>query len=94
MSIHLSPELERRIAEAAEAAGTTPDDLLEKRLSEMFPAAQIGGEDGAGSLADFLGDYIGILHSSEHVPGGANLSENTGERFTDLLVEQRANGRL
>lgn len=97
MSIHLSPELERRIAEAAEAAGTTADHLLEERLSEMFPATPAQAHpnpNGHRSLADAIAPYIGVVHSSEFVPGGARMSENTGEQFAQGMVEKRAQGRL
>ncbi len=48
----------------------------------------------AGSLAEFLEGYAGVFDSRELIPGGARFSENTGEQFTDMLVEKRAQGHL
>ena len=42
------------------------------------------------SLADFLQPHIGVLHSSEHVPGGARMSEDSSKKFAvGLLSEHR-----
>jgi hypothetical protein len=35
-----------------------------------------------------------VLHSSEKVPGGARMSENSGREFADGLARKRAAGRL
>ena len=40
------------------------------------------------SLADYWADYIGSLDSSEVVPGGANLSSDTGDKFAELMMEK------
>ena len=96
MSLHISPEIERRLAEAAKAAGTTPDLLAEEYLKDRLdsPAMSNGAGNHARTLEDFLGEFIGYLDSGDDNPEIAHLSENTGERFTDLLIEQRAQGRL
>ena len=47
-----------------------------------------------GTLADYLAGFIGALHSSEHVPGGARMSLSTRETFGKVLVEKRKQGRL
>ena len=41
-----------------------------------------------GTLADFLQGHIGVLNSSEHVPGGARMSEDTGRKFTEILIKK------
>ncbi|HEX6748225.1 MAG TPA: hypothetical protein VF092_13095 [Longimicrobium sp.] len=94
MSIHLSPELESRLAEEAEARGTTPDLLAEQVLRKHLPAGPDPEVEPGKSLADRLKDFIGVLHSSEHVPGGARMSERTGEQFAAGMLEKRAQGRL
>lgn len=48
---------------------------------EALPEAQ-------GTLADFLRRHIGVLHSGEHVPGGARMSEDTGRKFTEILIKK------
>ena len=40
------------------------------------------------SLADRLEGYIGVIDSSEYVDGLSNLSENTGEKFAQLLLQK------
>ena len=40
------------------------------------------------TLADFLQGHIGVLHSSEYIPGGARLSEDTGRKFTEILIKK------
>ena len=40
------------------------------------------------TLADLLEGYIGAIRSSEHIPGGANMSVDTGKRFAEGLWEQ------
>ena len=49
---------------------------------------------GEGTLANYLSDYIGILHSSDLVPGGAKLSQRRNYKFTDHLNQKREQGRL
>jgi hypothetical protein len=68
-------------------------------LRERFPPS--GSPDGdeengetRRSLADLLKGYVGVLHSSEHVPGGAAMSEDTGKKFAAGLLKKRNAGRL
>ena len=96
MSIHLSPELESRLAEEAEARGTTPDLLVEefvRRSLDLEEAVSTNGESG-GSLADFLAGYVGVFDSREDIPGGARMSEDTGRKFAEGMVRKREQGRL
>ncbi len=44
-------------------------------------------------LAQFLRGHIGVLHSREHAPGGAWMSEASGKKFTAGLVAQRRQPR-
>ncbi len=45
---------------------------------------------GPSNLLEALGDYVGAGSSG----GGEPLSEDTGKRFTDYLVQKRREGRL
>ncbi len=45
--------------------------------------------EAEGTLADFLQGHIGILHSSEHRPGGARMSVDSGKRFAAGLLKRR-----
>jgi hypothetical protein len=43
-------------------------------------------------LADFLDGYIGVLHSREHVPAGAGMSETSGETFAVSVIRKGDGG--
>jgi hypothetical protein len=80
--MELTPDLEQAIAEEADRLGTTPempvlDSLRRRFLSTRKPRTSIS----EGTLAEFLGDFIGTLRSSDLVPGGARMSEATGREF-------------
>ena len=101
MTITLPPDLEKPLAEQARKQGTTPEILALDTLRQQFPAESAAPEPEGGdaesepqTLYDFLKDYIGVISSSEHVPGGARMSENTGAKFTEGLLEKRRQGRL
>ena len=95
IKITLTPDLERALSEQARKQGTSPENLALDSLRERFllSAPQVAGE-GQGSLTDFLANHIGVLSSSEHVPGGARMSENSGNKFAKGLVKKRREGRL
>ena len=42
-----------------------------------------------GTLADFLQGHIGILYSSEYMPGGARMSVDSGKKFAAGLLKKR-----
>lgn len=96
MTITLTPDLERALAEAAQRQGTTPEMLAREFLRErLLPAAEPAPEQPESmTLAESLADFIGVLSSSEFVEGGARLSERTGEKFTDGLMARREQGHL
>ncbi len=94
MTLTLTSEIEKALAEAASRHGTTPEGLALDCLRERFVPPTGGGKaESAETLADFLAGHLGVLASSEHVPGGANLSTNSGQRFKAGLVERRKQGR-
>ncbi len=41
------------------------------------------------TLADFLQGHIGVLHSSEYIPGGARMSEDSDKKFAQGMLKQR-----
>jgi hypothetical protein len=96
MSIDLTHDLQRALDDEARRQGTTPDLLAMQFIRErLFGVDDTGGSaDEPRNLVDFLDGYIGVLDSGEHVPGGANMSERTGDQFTAGLLERRAQGRL
>ena len=91
MVISLTPDVELALTEQARKLGTTPEQLALDILRDRFvpPDSNESSSKKQETLADFLRGYIGVLHSSEHIPGGANMSENAGKKFADGLLKQR-----
>lgn len=90
MTITLTPDLARALTEQARKQGTTPEriarDCLRERFLPLVTTESLAKE--RGTLADFLADYIGVISNSEHVPGGARMSENSGRKFAAGLVKK------
>ena len=91
MIITLPSDIEKALAAEANELGCTPEQLALDSLREHFLAPEKEGSPTKeqATLADFLRGHLGVLHSSEHVPGGARLSENSGQKFAAGLVAQR-----
>ena len=96
MNISLPPDIERAVVEHAREQGTTPELLIVDSLRERFLLSPplSPPTESEGTLADFLGKHIGILHSGEHIPGGARMSEDTGKKFSAGMRKKRQQGRL
>jgi hypothetical protein len=95
ITITLTPDLEEALAAHANQQGTTPEMLALDALRERFlSATPETPSEAEGTLADFLAGFIGTLHSSERVPGGAGMSENTGSKFAAGLARKRKAGKL
>lgn len=94
MAIQLPPDLEEALDVVARRRGTTRDSFVENLVRRELSTDAEAEPSPPGSLAEFLEGYAGIFDSRDLVPGGARLSDNTGEQFTDILVEKRAQGRL
>jgi len=96
MILALTPDIEQALAEQAQQQGTTPEQLALDSLRQQFvrstPMERVPAQPG--TLAELLGDSIGVLGSREHVPGGAQLSEASGKAFTSILEEKRRRGHL
>jgi hypothetical protein len=77
MKITLIPDIECALTERAHRQGTTPEILALESLRKQFvPTAPSDDQTMTqGTLADFLADHLGVISSSEHVPGGANMSQ-------------------
>ena len=93
ITITLPAELEKAVIQRASKQGTTPELVALDGLREHFlvdPEPPIA----EGTMADFLGDFIGCFDSREVVPGGANLSENTGRKFKELMLEKYREGKM
>jgi hypothetical protein len=96
MNIPVTPEIERELAEEARRQGTTPELLALDCLRAKFldPARVKDAPLGTGTLADFLAGHLGVLSSSESVPGGARMSEDSAKKFGAGMLKKRKQGRL
>lgn len=95
-TIILPPEVEVSLKEAARQQGTSPELLAVACLRQRYgPDSDADNStSGSANLAEFLGDYVGAIQSGERIPGGAQMSKNSGEKFTELLLsQQRQRGR-
>jgi|FLYL01.1.fsa_nt_gi hypothetical protein len=93
MKITLTPEIERALLERARRQGTTVERLALDSLREQFVTSS-PSTSTTDTLADFLKDHLGVLHSSESTPDGARWSEADGSAFAKGLLEKRRQGRL
>jgi len=94
MELTLTPEIEIAINRQARQKGTTPEQIALDGLQMLFgPGDERVGEPPT-SLADFLEGYVGVIRSSEFIDGGAQLSENIGERFAQLMAQKRTQDHL
>jgi hypothetical protein len=95
MIITLTPDIEKALAAKAGKLGLTPEQLALDSLRERFlsPEKECLSAEEQATLADFLRRHLGVLHSSEHVPGGAFLCENSGRKFAAGLAAQHQQKR-
>lgn len=96
MTIDLLPDVERWLADKARQRGVSLDTLANDYLREIQrkDAESESQAPPPGSMAEFLEGYVGVFDSRDWVPGGARLSEATGEQFADILEEKRARGHI
>lgn len=99
VTITLPLELERVVTERAKLQGTTPElwtlNMISQSLQteiaiEPAPEPTTAG----GSMLDYFAGYVGVLHSGEFVPGGAQMSQNTGRKFAEGMLKKRQAGKL
>ena len=93
VTITLPPELEQTVTERARQQGTTPQLLVLDELRIRFSPTPPPAREGE-TLADFLGDFIGCIHSGEAVPGGAQMSTDSGKKFASGMIKKRQEGKL
>jgi hypothetical protein len=96
MNIALTPDIETALKVHADHLGTTPELVALDVLRDHFLSdtrAETVSEKHA-TLFDYLQAHIGVISSSEHVPGGARMSENCGKQFAAGLVKKRLEGKL
>jgi hypothetical protein len=99
VTITLPPELERVVVERAKLQGTTPELWTLDRLNRSLqadtaaePSHMSSADDG--SMLDFFKGYAGVVDSGEFVPGGAQMSQDTGRKFAQGMLKKRQEGKL
>ena len=89
--LELPDNIYSRLSHAAEEAGTTPVDWLDKNLPPESPKAEkIAEKTEQKTMADVLAGYIGKYHSG----GQLRASERVNELFGEYLEQKRREGRL
>lgn len=94
MNLTLPPEVENALAAAAQQKGTTPELLALECLRDKFLNGAQPTQYPPGSLAEYLKDYIGAISSKDRFPEGSRMSEDTGKKFAEGMVEKHRQGRL
>jgi len=95
MVLHLPDDLARDLSAAADKQCITPEQLAIGYLRQHIPAMRATeSESAGGTMADYLRDVIGVINSAEMVPGGANMSQDTGKKFTEIVLKKRTEGKL
>lgn len=99
VTITLPPELEQVVTERAKQQGTTPelwtlDKLRQSLQNETAVTSAPEPDTGGETMLDFFAGYVGVLHSSEFVPGGAQMSEDTGRKFAEGMRKKRQENKL
>jgi len=96
MQITLTPDIENALVEHAKSQGLTPEKVVLNVLKEWLISwlKTNTTAQGKGTLADYLEDHIGVLSSSEYIPGGARMSEDCGKKFSSGLVKKQQRGQL
>jgi hypothetical protein len=89
--IELSEEDYARLEQAAAQQGVTPAEWVVRRIPQSCAESKLG-PDGqpAKTMADLFRGRVGVVASG----GRARLSEDTGEKFADMLLEDHRVGRL
>lgn len=75
------------LKKAADATGTTPAEWIAARLPKV-PAET--AKNGAKTAADLFAGRIGRFRSG----GKEKLSEDTGKKFTEYVLQKKREGNL
>lgn len=78
-SVRLDPDLEDRLLRAAAVRGETPSEFIRRAAADRADATL------DTEAADFA-DVLGVVH------GGGGRARQTGQAFTDAVVERSPRG--
>ena len=99
VTITLPPELEKNITERANRQGTTPElwslkTLYQSVQSDLSTQSESESIPEGETMLDFFAGYVGVLNSSEFIPGGAQMSKDIGRKFAEGMLHKRQEGKL
>ena len=78
----MTQTLKRAIDRLRALSATEQDRIGQRLLEELSPDDGLAS-DQPETLADWLDGYIGTFDSSDYIPGGARMSEDTGRKFAE-----------
>jgi hypothetical protein len=97
MNITLTPDIEQFVTTLAKKQGTDAESVVLKALRECFflkEKIQKKTADPPKNLADLLTGYVGCIDSSGTAEECVSLSENSGQRFAELLHKKQRQGKI
>ena len=75
-------------------SSTTEEPNVDKPHTQHVQTSFQSEAQPTSSLYDLLKDHIGVIEYSENGQEASRLSENTGQKFTDLVVQNYEQGHL
>lgn len=94
LTINLTPAEEQQLLARALETGPEADAFIANIVRQTLAAPAPDDEDEmpapGESLYDALKDFIGVVDSK----GQFNFSERTGEAFTEILLEKKAQSKI
>lgn len=94
LTINLTPAEEEQLRVRASETGPDADAFIANLVRQSLPQHIDDDENEmptpGESLYDALKDFIGVVDSN----GQFNFSERTGEAFTEILLEKKAQGKI
>jgi hypothetical protein len=81
LTVRLNPSVRQRIAQVAKQKKCTPSAVVREAVDEL-----LAREEKSISVYDQIKDLIGVGETG----GDPRLSENTGRKFTELLLARQA----
>jgi hypothetical protein len=88
-NLELPDDVYESLERTAREVGVSPVDWIELQLPKPSTNGCAKTADKGAAKLERLKHIIGSIDS-----GGANLSQNTGEQFTEYLLQKKREGRL
>ena len=86
LSVRLNEKTKRQLSRYAKARGVSQSEVVRQAIDALLNGR--AARDGT-TVYEKMKHVIGSVHS-----GRSDLSQNTGEKFYEMLVEQKRQGRF